>query len=402
MVGGPDYQTNPFNLATEGYRQPGSSFKPFTLAVAFEHGISPDSVWTSAPITFVVPNSAGEEHFVVHNFGNVYSGALTLAQATTVSDNSVFARVGIQGLGPNGTHEVAAMAKNLGIRTPVSTNYSMILGGLKNGVSALDMAHAYQAFATGGLRIFNKRLGDPEEGPVGIHSIECSTNCPAHLPSMVNHPIYKRVLPQGIANEVAQTLTGVVQSGTATQANIPGVFVAGKTGTTTNYADAWFVGWTPQLTVAVWVGFPDKLVPMLTQWNGGPVEGGTFPAAVWHNFMVQALQILATEVAASGTKTTTTPTTPLTPTPVPQYGGTTPGGTAAPATPTTPAATTPTPAAPAPTAPAAPGGGGTTGTGHGPTGAGNGAGTGNGGGTTGGNGGGTGGASGGTGIPSHP
>ena len=94
-------------------------------------------------------------------------------------------------------------------------------------------------------------------------------------------------------------LTGVVQSGTGTSAAISGVDVAGKTGTTTNYADAWFVGWTPQLTTAVWVGYPNKLVPMTTQYNGAPVEGGTYPAIIWHNFMVQALQILAEREPAS-------------------------------------------------------------------------------------------------------
>ena len=91
-------------------------------------------------------------------------------------------------------------------------------------------------------------------------------------------------------------LEGVVgPGGTAPMAAIPGVVVAGKTGTTTNYADAWFVGWTPQMTTAVWVGYPHGVVPMTTDYNGAPVEGGTFPAIIWHNFMVQALQILASE-----------------------------------------------------------------------------------------------------------
>jgi len=93
-------------------------------------------------------------------------------------------------------------------------------------------------------------------------------------------------------------LEGVVSQGTGTQAAISGVDVVGKTGTTTNYADAWFVGWTPQLTTAVWVGFPDRLVPMTTLYNGGPVEGGSFPAIIWHDFMSSAVQILASEQPA--------------------------------------------------------------------------------------------------------
>ena len=98
------------------------------------------------------------------------------------------------------------------------------------------------------------------------------------------------------AAEVEQMLEGVVgPGGTAPMAAIPGVVVAGKTGTTSNYADAWFVGWTPQITTAVWVGYPQGVVPMSTDYNGAPVEGGTFPAIIWHNYMVQALQILASE-----------------------------------------------------------------------------------------------------------
>ena len=168
MVGGPivngeeDYSQYPFNLATEGHRQPGSSFKPFTLAVALESGkYGPDSIIDSAPQDFIVPNSGGKEHFIVHNFGNTYSGPISLANATAISDNSVYAQVGIS----VGTQRIARMAKRMGIRSPISTNYAMILGGLKIGVSPLDMAHAYETFATGGRRVFNPVLGDPRSGP---------------------------------------------------------------------------------------------------------------------------------------------------------------------------------------------------------------------------------------------
>jgi penicillin-binding protein 1A len=211
---------------------------------------------------------------------------------------------------------------------------------------------------------------------------------------MVNHPEYKRVMPAWVAHEVGQVLTTVVQSGTATQAEIPGVFAAGKTGTTSNYGDAWFVGWTPKLTVAVWVGYPNKLIPMLTQWDGGPVEGGDFPAAIWHNFMVSALQILTQEQAeqqGSKTSTTTTPET-IAPTGPTGSGQVTPPTVTTPAT-TTPATptTAPTPTTPATTAPATtPGTGGTTGGTQGT------------GGTTGGVSGGAAPASGGAGVGSSP
>jgi penicillin-binding protein 1A len=296
MVGGLDYAKDPFNVATDGRRQPGSAFKPFTLAVALESGYGPDSLFTSAPANFIVPNSRGKEHFPVRNFGNSYSGTSTLANATAFSDNSVYARLGIDGLGKNGTKRIAKMAHRMGITTPVSTNYAMILGGLKIGVSPLEMAHAYETFATGGLRVYNPKLGGPGEGPTGIAQI----NCPAHVcgnkaKAIMDDPSYKRILPPQVAATVHEILSGVVKFGTATSAQISGVDVVGKTGTTSNYGDAWFVGWTPQLTTAVWVGYPDKLVPMNTQYNGEPVEGGTYPAIIWQNFMTQALQILAAE-----------------------------------------------------------------------------------------------------------
>jgi penicillin-binding protein 1A len=234
----------------------------------------------------------------------------------------------------------------------------MILGGLTVGVSPLDMAHAYETFADGGKRVYNPILGDPGRGPTGIAELQCPhSTCGGYSIIRDNTPLYQRVLPAPVAHELHNMLMGPVQSGTATAAAISGVNVAGKTGTTTNYADAWFVGWTPQLTTAVWVGYPSKLVPMTTLFNGGPVEGGTFPAIIWHAFMVQALQVLASErpagsktatvptntttvptVAAPSTTATTQPTTPAATTPaVTTGGGTTPAGGA-----TTPAPTPPT------------------------------------------------------------
>jgi penicillin-binding protein 1A len=310
MVGGPivngeeDYNQYPFNLATQGHRQPGSSFKPFTLAMALQYGgYGPDSVIDSAPQDFIVPNSGGKEHFIVHNFGNTYSGPITLAGATDISDNTVYSQVGIH----TGTRKIAAFARRAGIRSPVSHNYAMILGGLKVGVSPLDMAHAYETFAEGGRRVYDKELGAPHRGPTGIAQIYCPSVCPTK--NLVDHPEYQRVLPASVAQTVHDMLTGVVQHGTGTEAQISGVDVAGKTGTTTNYADAWFVGWTPQLTTAVWVGFPNKLVPMTSDYNGGPVEGGTYPAIIWRNFMVQALQILAAENPSKNKNSTTSSTT---------------------------------------------------------------------------------------------
>ena len=300
MVGGPvvngeeDYAHFPFNLATEGHRQPGSAFKPFTLAEALKTGdYGPDSVIASAPQDFIVPNSAGKEHFIVHNFGNTYSGSLSLRDATAYSDNTVYAQVGIH----VGVKRIAHLAAQMGIRSPISKNYAMILGGLHEGVSPLDMAHAYETFAAGGNRVFNPLLGAPNEGPTGIAELQCyAVKCDGKT-DITDHPTYKRILPTSVAAEVHDILTGPVAFGTATNAAIPGVDVVGKTGTTSDYADAWFVGWTPQMTTAVWVGYPTSSKSMATAYNGGPVEGGTYPAVIWQSFMTQALQILANEAA---------------------------------------------------------------------------------------------------------
>ena len=281
MVGGADYATSPFNLATQGQRQPGSTFKPFVLTTALLSGISPGSVWSSQPKQFVVPHSGGREYFVVRNYGDAYYGSQTLASATTTSDNSVYAEVGVH----VGTRKIARVARRLGIRTPISTNYAMILGGLRDGVTPLDMAHAYETFATGGKRIWNPKLGAPDKGPIGIHMVRDGDGKVV----LSNPKTLKRTqaIPPNVASEVSQILQTVVAYGTGKAAAIPG-FAAGKTGTTENYGDAWFVGWNEQMTVAIWVGYPDRLVPMLTEYGGEPVAGGTYPALLWHNFMEQA------------------------------------------------------------------------------------------------------------------
>jgi penicillin-binding protein 1A len=299
VSGGGDWNQSQFNLAANSERQPGSAFKVFTLAEALATGeYGPDSVIDSAPqnILFKAPHIKPLQHFIVHNFGNTYSGPITLQEATDISDNSVFAQVGMH----IGTQKIKHIAQEMGIRTPISTNPAMIIGGLHTGVSPLDMAHAYETLAMNGVKVYNNTLGDFGQGPIGIHSITCTTNICGHKnQTITNHPTYRRVLPATVAETEKSMLEGVVsQGGTAPQAAIPGTIVWGKTGTTSNYVDAWFVGSTAQMTTAVWVGYPNSAVPMLTNYNGAPVEGGTFPAIIWNDFMTQALQILANEAAA--------------------------------------------------------------------------------------------------------
>ena len=281
MVGGPlvdgqaDYSRSPFNLAVDGLRQPGSAFKPFTLAVALEHGYGPDSVFDSKPIDIKDPRVCGQANYRPANFDNDYEGPVPLTTATAQSDNSVFVQLGLSS--GVGTRRIAAMAHAAGIQSPVSTNCSMIIGGLRTGVSSLEMAHAYETFAEGGRRVYSRQLGSPGEGPVGIASINCPIEKCRGQRKLVAKPDYRRVMPAPVAAAVTQLLQGVVHDGTGQAAAIPGVDAVGKTGTTNNEADAWFVGWTPQFTTAVWVGFPDRLTPMLTEFNGTPVTGGRSP-----------------------------------------------------------------------------------------------------------------------------
>ena len=298
MVGGDDYNTAPFNLATQGQRQPGSAIKPFILAEALRQGISPNSVWASHKLEINVPHS--KEIFTVNNYEGAYSGSTTLARAITFSDNSVFAQVGIK----VGTRRIARLAERMGIRSHISRNYAMTLGGLKDGVSPMDMAHAYETFASGGDLIYgslspgaDNSREEPAPGPVGIEKIthrEDGKSVPIELPSgeeAVNRKQRRNVLEHSVATEVGSLLQGVVRYGTGTRAQVAGTVIAGKTGTTEGYGDAWFVGWSPQYTVAVWVGYPNEFKSMETEYNGQPVAGGTYPAGIFQTFMGSALRI---------------------------------------------------------------------------------------------------------------
>ncbi|HEY1357503.1 MAG TPA: transglycosylase domain-containing protein [Thermoleophilaceae bacterium] len=288
MVGGSNFNERPFNLATEGHRQPGSSFKPFTLVAALERGYGPASTFTSQPKIFPVPHSRGKEKFVVHNFENSYSGIASLSSATAHSDNSVFAELGLR----IGTRKIAHLGEKMGLRTPISTNPAMTLGGLKEGVTPLEMAYAYSTIANKGVKVTGS-LAPDGQGPVAIESVNGS--------GIDDHDQKRseRVFPESVGETAQEMLAGVIQGGTGTHAQI-GEFAAGKTGTTENYGDAWFVGFNKELTVAVWVGYADKLKPMKTEYRGGPVEGGTYPADIWHDFMTSWINIRDTRDAEKG------------------------------------------------------------------------------------------------------
>lgn len=377
MVGGRNYDETPFNLATEGERQPGSSFKAFDLAAALEDGISPGSVWPSREKTFFVHSRHGTEKFVVHNDEGAYTGEDSLTNATAYSDNSIYAEVGLK----VGTTHIAALAHRMGITTPLSTNPAMTIGGLKVGVTPLDMAHSYETIAHGGDRVSGSLVSDFQ--PVGIQEVNAGdrTLSDGHHTDR-NEVRLKRILPPEVASTETSVLETVLQYGTARAAAI-GQFAAGKTGTTSNYGDAWFVGWDGKYTVAVWVGYPNSLVPMTTDFGGTPVLGGTFPALIWHNFMLSAIQVehdraqqsskthpKGGSVGGSVESQTNSETTAIpSPSTSKHVGGTGEGQTGAPAAhengtgesregasekERAPATPTPAPATPEPTAPATP------------------------------------------------
>jgi penicillin-binding protein 1A len=287
MVGGSDFNARPFNLATNGHRQPGSSFKPFILARALDDGIDPNSVWTSAPQRIPFQGKKGPEIFEANNYENSYLGSASLWSATALSDNSVFAQLGMK-VKPR---RVAALAERMGIRTKLSTNPAMLLGGLTEGVTPLEMAYAYSTLANDGVRVSGS-FAPHKTGPVAIQSVDEGDGRVNE-----NQKIEKRVLPAKVAQVEKDMLGMVVSSGTGKAAQVGDEFIWGKTGTTENYGDAWFVGGNDDITVAIWVGYADKLQPMEYEHAGGPVAGGTFPAEIFHDFMTSWLDIRGTRRA---------------------------------------------------------------------------------------------------------
>jgi penicillin-binding protein 1A len=161
----------------------------------------------------------------------------------------------------------------------------MLLGGLTEGVTPLEMAYAYSTLANDGVRVSGS-LAPNETGPVAIQSVDERDGRVTE-----NHKVEKRVLPAKVAQVEKDMLGMVVSSGTGKAAQVGDEFIWGKTGTTENYGDAWFVGGNDDITVAIWVGYADKLQPMEYEHAGGPVAGGTFPAEIFHDFMTSWLQI---------------------------------------------------------------------------------------------------------------
>ncbi len=298
MVGGPNFETKPFNLATLGHRQPGSSIKPFTLITALEEGISPETVYESAPQEFHF-GKGGQETFVVHNDEDSYLGSCSIICATTYSDNSIYAQLALEGLEgktiEDRTRSIAATIHKMGYRDPISTNPAMVLGGLKEGVTPLGWAYAYMTIANDGDRVSGTLAPEPGDSPVAYTQVEDQDG--HTIKGGDNDSTHEQVLSESTATEAKSILETVVSSGTGTHANIGAPGQWGKTGTTENNGDAWFCGATEEVTACVWVGYADTTTPMTTLYDGGPVMGGTFPALIWAS-VISAWENIKAERAA--------------------------------------------------------------------------------------------------------
>lgn len=265
MVGGRDFSQSQFNLATDARRQAGSTFKVFGLVAALRSRIPPQLRLDGSPKTILLPSG---ELWQVRNFAGGGGGMMSLWDATVHSVNGAFADLVLR-LGPQ---SVVSAAYDMGIDTTLETNPSVILGGLRTGVSALEMASAFSPLATGGIRV----------PPTAISFVEFPDGSRVGFESTPS-----QVLSAGVAWQASEILQDAVARGTGRAARLPNTPVGGKTGTAENFADAWFVGYTPRLSTAVWVGYPEGLIPMYSV-HGIRVAGGTFPAWIWRNYMASA------------------------------------------------------------------------------------------------------------------
>ena len=277
LVGGRDFARQQFDVAVDGRRQPGSAFKPFALAAAIRQGMSPRSIFISEPKAIAL---GGGPVWHVSTYSGGYAGKISLTHATVESDNTVYADLSMM-VGPD---NIAAMAAQMGITTPIGDNPAIALGGLTTGVSPLEMANAYATLAASGQHMTGTAFDD-DDGPTPI-SIRKVTDAQGDV-LVYNSVVRSRVLQPWQAALETSILQQVVERGTGVAANI-GRPQAGKTGTTTDYADAWFCGYTPDLSAAVWVGYPNARRTMIV--HGIEVAGGTFPAEIWARFASAALE----------------------------------------------------------------------------------------------------------------
>ncbi|MDQ5818615.1 MAG: transglycosylase domain-containing protein, partial [Actinomycetota bacterium] len=288
MVGNRDPKAQ-FNLVTQAQRQPGSSFKPFALVAALEQGIDPDTEFISEKKEYQVDVGTDKpEKWVVKNYDGIERGKITLEEALWWSDNTVFTdlvmNAGDRGL-DGGPEAIAEVAKRLGISAdlPKHPNPSIVLGAYE--VSPLDMATAYATIANGGRRVEPTTISKVVKNQ-GQQGEEILYEAPAK-------PEGEQVIDPEIAHEATEIMIGDVTEGIADDASLGDQPVAGKTGTSENFFDAWFIGYTPHLLTGLWMGYADGgqtleyELEYARELNG--LQGGITPAMIWKTYMERVL-----------------------------------------------------------------------------------------------------------------
>jgi penicillin-binding protein 1A len=266
MIGGHDYHASQFNRATQAQRQPGSAFKPIVYLAAIEQGLTPDEIISDEPVT-VGDYSPG-------NYEGKYRGPVTVREALAESINTVAVRV-FERVGVN---KVIQAARDLGITSPLEHDAALALGASE--VTPLELSTVYASLAAGGRAV----------SPYAIKEIDNRAGQVIYRHSDVNPP---QVADAGSVATLTGMMEGVVQFGTGKKAALGSRQVAGKTGTTSDYRDAWFAGFTADYTTIVWMGNDDN-----SQMK--KVTGGTLPAELWHDYMMDAENGLPEEDLKTG------------------------------------------------------------------------------------------------------
>ncbi len=265
MAESQSYEQSQYNLAADGHRQPGSTFKAIDLADALSRGIDPNSTIYDSH-TLAPGWLTGYPTYEVKTFGGEQNGSINLVQATLKSDNTVYAQLAAD----LGEETITQMAYKMGVKTHLSSFPAEALGGLTLGVTPLEMADVYATLADGGWR----------NRPIAITKVVFPDG---HVDRTWGTPHRTKVLSEGVTGEETNILHQNVLGGTATRSAI-NCTSAAKTGTTSDLIDAWLDGYTPNYSTAVWMGYPTKRVSM-TDVHGEPQQGGYLPAEIWHAYM---------------------------------------------------------------------------------------------------------------------
>jgi penicillin-binding protein 1A len=270
MAESESYEQSQYNLASEGHRQPGSTFKAIDLADALSRGVDPNSTYY---FSHTLPKGwlASEPNYEVHTFeGTSLNKSINLVQATLASDNTVYAQLAAD----LGQSTITEMAYKMGVKTHLNSYPAEAIGGLEIGVTPLEMSVVYATLADGGWR----------NAPIAITKV---TFPDGRVDSSWGQPHRVKVLSDGVTSEETSILHQNVLGGTAVRSAIA-CPTAAKTGTTSELVDAWLDGYTPEYSTVVWMGYPNKRVPM-TSVHGEAQQGGALPAVIWHDYMTEVV-----------------------------------------------------------------------------------------------------------------